>query len=231
MTDSSGPKTSSWPSRSIGFTPSKIVGWKKLPLVERLSPLARCAADDQSGRRPRADLDVAARPCRPRVRLMSGPTSVARLEAEPRRSLEARSTSSLDQLVGHRLVDDQPAAGGAALAGGPERRPDDAVDREVQVGVGHHDDAVLAAQLERDALEARAGARARSRGRCRVLPVKLMTGTSGLSTMAMPTASPPPVTRLTVPGGKPASAISSTSSTAQRGVSEAGLKHDRVAAR
>ena len=55
------------------------------------------------------------------------------------------------------------------------------------------------------------------------LPVKLMTGTSGLSTSAMPACSPGPVTRLTVPGGKPASWSSSTSSAAQPGVSEAGL--------
>jgi len=57
-----------------------------------------------------------------------------------------------------------------------------------------------------------------------LLPVKLMTGTSGLCTMGSPTSSPEPVTRLTVPAGKPASCISSTSRTAQWGVSEAGLK-------
>ena len=56
-----------------------------------------------------------------------------------------------------------------------------------------------------------------------VLPVKLMTGTSGLSTIASPTSPPAPVTRLTVPAGKPASAISSTRSVAQCGVSLAGL--------
>ena len=57
-----------------------------------------------------------------------------------------------------------------------------------------------------------------------VWPVKEMTWTSGLSTSASPTSAPEPVTRLTVPGGKPASAISSTRSTAQWGVSLAGLK-------
>ena len=56
-----------------------------------------------------------------------------------------------------------------------------------------------------------------------VLPVKLMTEMSGFSTIASPTSPPEPVTRLTVPGGKPASAISSTSSVAQCGVSLAGL--------
>ena len=56
-----------------------------------------------------------------------------------------------------------------------------------------------------------------------VLPVKLITGTSGLATIASPTSPPGPVTRLTVPAGKPASAISSTRSVAQWGVSLDGL--------
>ena len=54
-------------------------------------------------------------------------------------------------------------------------------------------------------------------------PVNEMTATSGLSTIASPTSPPDPVTRLTTPGGKPASAISSTSSVAQCGVSDDGL--------
>ncbi len=56
-----------------------------------------------------------------------------------------------------------------------------------------------------------------------VLPVKLTIWVSGLATSASPTSDPGPVTRLTVPGGKPASAISSTSSVAQWGVSLEGL--------
>ena len=51
-----------------------------------------------------------------------------------------------------------------------------------------------------------------------------MTPTSGFSTIASPTSPPLPVTRLTTPGGMPASAISSTRSVAQCGVSLAGLK-------
>ena len=50
-----------------------------------------------------------------------------------------------------------------------------------------------------------------------------MTGTSGDSTIASPTSLPDPVTRLTTPAGKPASAMSSTTSVAQCGVSLAGL--------
>ena len=51
-----------------------------------------------------------------------------------------------------------------------------------------------------------------------------ITGTSGESTMVSPTSAPLPVTRLTVPAGKPACSISSTRSVAQCGVSLAGLK-------
>ncbi len=54
-------------------------------------------------------------------------------------------------------------------------------------------------------------------------PVNEMTWTSGDSTIGSPTSLPDPVTRLTTPGGKPASAMSSTSRTAQWGVSLAGL--------
>ena len=50
-------------------------------------------------------------------------------------------------------MDDDAAGGRAALAGRAERRPDDAVHGEVEVGVVHDDDPVLAAQLEVDVLE------------------------------------------------------------------------------
>ena len=59
-------------------------------------------------------------------------------------------------------------------------------------------------------------------------PVNEMTAMSGLSTMASPTSAPEPVTRLTTPGGKPASAISSTRSVAQCGRIGRRLEHDRV---
>ena len=41
--------------------------------------------------------------------------------------------------------------------GGAERRPDDAVDGEVEVGVVHDDDRVLAAELEVDVLQTLGG--------------------------------------------------------------------------
>ncbi len=51
-------------------------------------------------------------------------------------------------------MDDHAARRRAALARGAERRPDDAVDGEVEVSVVHDDDRVLAAELEMDVLEA-----------------------------------------------------------------------------
>ena len=51
------------------------------------------------------------------------------------------------------LVRDDARCGRAALAGRPERGPHDAFDREVEIGVVHDDDRVLAAQLEVHVLE------------------------------------------------------------------------------
>ena len=136
----------------------------------------------------------------------------------------APALQALEQRLDDRPLDDDAARGRAALAGRPERRPEDPVGREVEVGVGHDDDRVLAAELQADPLEL-AGRPARRCARpVADEPVNEMTGTSGLSTIASPTSPPPPVTRLTVPAGKPASAISSTRSVAQWGVSLDGLK-------
>ena len=49
---------------------------------------------------------------------------------------------------------DHAARSGAALTGRAEGGPEDAVDGEVEVGVVHHDDRVLAAELEVDVLQA-----------------------------------------------------------------------------
>ena len=57
------------------------------------------------------------------------------------------------ELVVDLLVRDHAARRGAALAGRAERRPEDPLDREVDVGVVHDDDRVLAAELEVDVLE------------------------------------------------------------------------------
>src|SRR5205085_8603714 len=69
---------------------------------------------------------------------------------------QAHRLRSRDELRGERVVDalldDDAARGGAALAGGAEGRPEDAVDGQVEVGVVEDDDRVLAAELEMDVL-------------------------------------------------------------------------------
>src|SRR5207248_6980533 len=51
------------------------------------------------------------------------------------------------------LVRDHARRGGAALTRRSERRPEDALDREIDVGVVENDDRVLAAELEVHVLE------------------------------------------------------------------------------
>src|SRR5712692_1522520 len=56
------------------------------------------------------------------------------------------------ELVVDLLVEDEPARRRAALSGRAERPPQHAVQRQVQVGIVHHDHRVLAAHFERQAL-------------------------------------------------------------------------------
>src|SRR5215218_2943823 len=62
-----------------------------------------------------------------------------------------------DELVRDGAIDDHAAARGAALPAGPERGPQDSLRREVEVGVAEHDDGVLAAELQAQALQPAAG--------------------------------------------------------------------------
>ena len=55
---------------------------------------------------------------------------------------------ALHELVVHRLVHDHRAERGAALSGRPEAAEERALDGELELGVGHHDERVLAAELE-----------------------------------------------------------------------------------
>src|SRR6185503_10668429 len=55
-------------------------------------------------------------------------------------------------------------------------------------------------------------------------PVNETTRTASLTSSALPTSAPPPVTRLTTPGGMPASSRIRTKFSAESGVSVAGLK-------
>ena len=65
-----------------------------------------------------------------------------------------------DELVVHARLDDRGSERRAALAGGAEAREQRALDREVEVGVVHHDHRVLAAELEARRLQVAAAERA-----------------------------------------------------------------------
>ena len=69
-----------------------------------------------------------------------------------RRGLDRRRRSG-EELVVDRLVDDRRAQRRAALARRAEAAEQRALDGEVEVGVGHHDHRVLAAQLQARRLE------------------------------------------------------------------------------
>ena len=71
--------------------------------------------------------------------------------AEP--ELAGPRLEALEQRLDDRAIDDHPRARRAALAGRPERRPQDPVRREVEVRVGQDDDPVLAAELHRQPLQ------------------------------------------------------------------------------
>ena len=76
-----------------------------------------------------------------------------RLEAVPDLERFGTRHQLLLHVAQHLSLHDQARAGGAPLAGRAEAAPDRAVEHQIQVGVVHHDDGVLAAHLQRDALE------------------------------------------------------------------------------
>ena len=88
---------------------------------------------------------------------MTGPTSVSASHPGPRRRVSDRSHEPRAHLVVDRPVDDDAAGRRAALTRGAEGRPDDAVHGEVEVGVVHDDDPVLAAEFEVHVLEVLGG--------------------------------------------------------------------------
>ena len=72
-------------------------------------------------------------------------------EPDPLRPLDER----VDEVVVDRLLDEQPGAGRADLAGVQEDRGQRVVEGDLEVGVGEDDVGVLAAQLEGDLLHRR----------------------------------------------------------------------------
>ena len=89
---------------------------------------------------------------------MFGPMSVASSRGSPCRSAAAAARKRAGELLGDRLVDQQPGAGQADLPG-VVVLADRVADGQVQVGVGEHEQRGLAAQLERDRGELRPGRR------------------------------------------------------------------------
>ena len=81
-----------------------------------------------------------------------------RIQAGPEPELPGARLEALEERLHDGPLDDDPRGGRAALTGRAERRPQDPVRGQIEVGVAEHDDAVLATELERDALEALGGA-------------------------------------------------------------------------
>ena len=81
--------------------------------------------------------------------LLTGPIVVASSNGSPSRTSRSTSpASSVDELLAHRLVHEQPLGRGAALAGAEEAADARGVGRRGEVGVVHHDERPVAAHLE-----------------------------------------------------------------------------------
>ncbi|MCO5557596.1 hypothetical protein L7F22_011162 [Adiantum nelumboides] len=219
-TVSSGPKVSSRISRDPGARSVMTVGRLEVAVRQVGVVRAGAAAADRgalgtSGRDEvldlgqvrggdqRADLDA-----------------VGETVAEPDQLRAAHHL--VDDGVGDRVLDDQPRAGRADLAGVQEHREHHVVDGELEVGVGEDDVRVLPAQLDGGALH--------RLGRRRMIfwpvdrpPVKLTMSTSGCSVSGAPTDGPSPSTMFTTPAGTPTSSHSSTSTIEVSGVTSLGL--------
>ena len=85
---------------------------------------------------------------------------VRRARVADRRRRAGAASSLRDELVVDRLVDDRGAQRRAALARRAEAAEQRALDREVDVGVVHHDHRVLAAELQARRLQVAAAQRA-----------------------------------------------------------------------
>ena len=84
-----------------------------------------------------------------------GPTSVAGSVGSPTTPRSIRASRLLAELVVDAVLDVDAPGRRALLAGRPERAGVGGLDGAVEVGVGHHDQRVLAAELELDALAER----------------------------------------------------------------------------
>ena len=122
--------------------------------------------------------------------LMSGPTSVVSSSPEPRRSFLARasSRSSSGSTTGRSTITrEQAVQRWPVVPKALHRIPSVARSRSASL---QHDDAVLAAELQRDALEPLGRLASAIDLPVAELPVNEMTPTSGESTIASPTSAP-----------------------------------------
>ena len=141
----------------------------------------------------------------------SGPHSTPSSVPRPSRIALGAAGEFGDEAVAHGLLDDEPGAGRADLAAVDEGGVEGLVDGGVEAllggaGVGEDDVGVLAAEFQRDLLDAC------RRRPCATFvpltrpPVKETRSTSGCSARRAPTVWPGPVTMLATPAGRPASA-------------------------
>ena len=110
----------------------------------------------------------------------------------------------LDQLLVLPVLDDQPAGGGAALAGAHIGRLDGDRGGGVNVLRVPDDERVVAAHFEREDLVRGLGELRLSARPARAEPVKSSPSSPGWAASALP-ASGPPWTQRTTPSGTPAS--------------------------
>ena len=160
---------------------------------------------------------------------ITGPDVGRRIGGVAQHQLGGQRGDPLDELVGDVAVDDQPGGRGAALAGGAEGAEERAVGGQLEVGVGQHDHAVLAPELERHQASGPAAMAAAATLRpVGTEPVKLTAPMPGWVAMAAP-GSPWPWTTLSSPAGMPASTRQATNALGAQRRLLGRLQHDAVA--
>ena len=154
-TVSTGPNDSSW-TTDMSLRAAVEHRRQVVEAVGQLGVVGPRAAAAQHARPRRARRRRTPRPCRGGRREISGPVSAFSSNGPPSRIGSARGDQLVDELVVDRLLDQQPGAGRADLAGVQEHRGQGEVEGRLEVGVGEDDVGVLAAELEGDLLHGRA---------------------------------------------------------------------------